>query len=373
MAVNKISLKFGWLGGNCSDYIQSGWSKAEQVLRRSQGNVSAIALPPIGASKWYLLTCDVTFPKPLGSERPELGISINGIEIDRFSSGSGTSVAIIVPGAALSAESTNLIVFRNYIACEPTPATCQGSDENLGFAWQSLALSPIVNSEFVKPGLLPEQLGEDVLAAEIATAFQSLGQNCECGLFQRRCDVEPLGLLRWAYIKPPELLRGLTRRFEGISDVSALSLRSDSPGGHLTGYHDVYGLEYHTYLMESDVDVTRATQKESDRLGFLARMLIEQLEADEKIFVRSKGFSAMRELRRLHLAMRVYNPTARLLYVDEAPSDARELIGRVEWLAPGLYKGYLDRFAPEENAYEFSFDVWLRICKTVFHFDRSVS
>ena len=29
---------------------------------------------------------------------------------------------------------------------------------------------------------------------------------------------------------------------------------------------------------------------------------------------------------------------------------------------PGLLKGYIDRFAPDENAHDFSFDGWLRVC-----------
>ena len=29
---------------------------------------------------------------------------------------------------------------------------------------------------------------------------------------------------------------------------------------------------------------------------------------------------------------------------------------------PGLLKGYIDRFAPEDNAHDFSFDGWMRVC-----------
>ena len=29
---------------------------------------------------------------------------------------------------------------------------------------------------------------------------------------------------------------------------------------------------------------------------------------------------------------------------------------------PGLMKGYIDRFAPEDNAHDLSFDGWLRVC-----------
>jgi hypothetical protein len=34
----------------------------------------------------------------------------------------------------------------------------------------------------------------------------------------------------------------------------------------------------------------------------------------------------------------------------------------VERCGPHLLKGYIDRFAPRENAYDFSLPVWLQIC-----------
>lgn len=373
MAVKEISIRFGLEDGNCSEYIGTGWSVAERSLRWSHGGESVLALPPITGAASYLLTCNVTPFNPQGRERQELGIEINGLDVGRFRPSLGVPVAIIVPGKMLSAERKNVITLRNYDAHVPSQVISERSDDrHLGFVWRSFALAPSAHSEFARPCLLPELVGNDFTVGEIAMAFQSLGQNCEFGLFQRRCNVEPIGLLRWAYIVPPKLLSGLMSRFEGIDDTSALSLKTSKPGGHLTGHHTIYGLDYHTFLMESDVNVSQTTLKESERIGFLARMLIEQLEGNDKIFVRSKGFSTLRELRSLHLAMHVYNPAARLLYVDEAPPEARELIGRVEWLASGLYKGYVEHFAPEENAPDFCFDVWRRICETVFLFDRSL-
>jgi hypothetical protein len=34
----------------------------------------------------------------------------------------------------------------------------------------------------------------------------------------------------------------------------------------------------------------------------------------------------------------------------------------VEVVMPGLLKGYIDRFAPDDNAHDLSFDGWLRVC-----------
>ena len=36
--------------------------------------------------------------------------------------------------------------------------------------------------------------------------------------------------------------------------------------------------------------------------------------------------------------------------------------GTVEVVMPGLLKGYIDRFAPDDNAHDLSFEGWLRVC-----------
>ena len=46
--------------------------------------------------------------------------------------------------------------------------------------------------------------------------FESLGDNCEFGLFQRMCNAEPLGLFRFAGGYLPEIIRGLNSGFSGL-------------------------------------------------------------------------------------------------------------------------------------------------------------
>jgi hypothetical protein len=51
---------------------------------------------------------------------------------------------------------------------------------------------------------------------------------------------------------------------------------------------------------------------------------------------------------------------ATLLWVVPAERDRPP--GTVEVLMPGLLRGYIDRFAPGDNAHDLSFDGWLRVC-----------
>ena len=51
---------------------------------------------------------------------------------------------------------------------------------------------------------------------------------------------------------------------------------------------------------------------------------------------------------------------ATLLWV--VPAEKDRPAGTVEVVMPGLLKGYIDRFAPDDNAHDLSFEGWLRVC-----------
>jgi hypothetical protein len=65
------------------------------------------------------------------------------------------------------------------------------------------------------------------------------------------------------------------------------------------------------------------------------------------------------EILPLHMALNRHSE-ATLLWV--VPAERDRPAGTVEVLMPGLLKGYIDRFAPENNAHDLSFDGWLRVC-----------
>jgi hypothetical protein len=43
--------------------------------------------------------------------------------------------------------------------------------------------------------------------------------------------------------------------------------------------------------------------------------------------------------------------------------DAKHPAGTVEMISDGLIKGYIDRFAPGENAHDLSIDCWIELCR----------
>jgi hypothetical protein len=71
---------------------------------------------------------------------------------------------------------------------------------------------------------------------------------------------------------------------------------------------------------------------------------------------------------RLVEALRVYGP-AELLWVTL--HDSEHPPGTVEAVAPGLLKGYIDRFAPGENAHALSLECWIALCRNALALQHS--
>lgn len=121
-----------------------------------------------------------------------------------------------------------------------------------------------------------------------------------------------------------------------------------------------FGLVYHTFVYEGQRSVWLMREQESARLKFLRRKIMEDLEAAEKIFVYKRNSEVSEEeILPLFLSLNRRGPNW-LLWVVEA--DESHPPGTVEVAMHGLLKGYIERFAPDANAHDFSFEGWMRVC-----------
>jgi hypothetical protein len=195
---------------------------------------------------------------------------------------------------------------------------------------------------------------------ELMLQFESLGENCEFGLVQRRCGAEPLGLLRFASAPLPVLLAGLRARFEGLGDPGEIDIQISENQQEYLVVDKRFGFLYHPWVLVGEAEPEIIRQREVKRLPFLRRKLREDLDEARKIFV----YRGMRQqpqvlVMRLVEALRAYAP-ATLLWVTL--HDREHPPGTVEAVAPGLLKGYIDRFAPGENAHALSLECWTTLC-----------
>lgn len=189
--------------------------------------------------------------------------------------------------------------------------------------------------------------------------FESLGDDCEFGLMQRRHGAEPLSLLRFTAINPTSLLVALEHRFEGIADPAALRV---TPGGAIGEYivHNArYDCAYHTFA-ESGQGPDVIIAREAAKLRIMRPMLIRTLQRGDRICVLKSGVGMTPEqAMSLSAALRRYGPVT-LLWVRRA--DAIHPPGTVRWLGAHVLVGQIDRFAPDGDP-QASSCLWLSLCQ----------
>ncbi len=222
--------------------------------------------------------------------------------------------------------------------------------------------------------------------AELFALFESLGGSgpegfgeygCEFGFAQRTLEIEPLSLLRWTGVTPPDLTRLLERDFEGIGDPESTVL-VDIPTQYDWHATDTrYGLYCaHTHLNRVAVPLARAQKMMCQRMSFLARKLREDLKIGEKIFVYRYRGVVEDESEMLALA-RAVNGFGRNLLLFACRADERHPPFTVRQVQPGLLAGHLDWFAPDRfvaaSGYPANVAGWTRVCEAAYRLWRGAA
>lgn len=372
---------------NSLAYLGGGWARSEPEFTWGIGPESHLIFPQPKTDEELILTLDV-IPFVHEPEVPaqRLIVSINDAIVGSCSVSRPTLLAYRIPAALGRQSERMLVTIQHPDAGRPRDLGDSQDDRELAFAVSEAKLYRVVSSGSPDERQLPVGLmlrTDDHAAAvhpdvahwaaartglslpELAMKFESVGENCEFGLFQRRCDAEPLGLLRFSSTFMRNLLRGVESGFEGLGEVEDIEPRLEgAPRKEYMIHERKYGLVYHTFVFEGQRSAWLMREQESARLKFLRRKFMEELQAAEKLFIyRFAGPVSLEEILPLHMALNRYGP-ATLLWV--VPAERDRPAGMVEMLMPGLLKGYIDRFAPDDNAHDLSFDGWLRVCANAY-------
>jgi hypothetical protein len=380
--------------GNSLGLLGGGWAQSEAGFTWGIGTESHLIFPQLKTADEYILTLDVIpFVRSPRLPFQRLIVSINDIAIGSSEISRPTLLAFRVPGGLARQSDRMLVTLQHPDAVRPKELGDSMDDRCLAFAVSEAKLYRVTDSTRPKENRLPPglTLGSTVerrfspradmdikewatrrtgmTVHQIALSFESLGENCEFGLFQRRCEAEPLGLLRFSSTFLRNLIRGIDNGFDGIGEVADIDPRLEGgPPKEFMIHEKKFGLVYHTFVYEGQRSAWLMREQESARLKFLRRKFMEELHAAEKIFVyRFDGPVTEEEILPLHMALNRYAPTT-LLWV--VPAERHCPPGTVEVLMPGLLKGYIDRFAPEDDAHDLSFDGWMRICANALVLDR---
>jgi hypothetical protein len=201
---------------------------------------------------------------------------------------------------------------------------------------------------------------EGLTAQELMYRFESLGDNCEFGLVQRRCGAEPLGLFRFAGIGPHQLARALEADLDDIADPDALKLSLEESGGDRREFvaHQLnYDMKFHIGFSEDQGTAEKFHGQIVQRLRFFRRKLCEALTAGEKILVCRTRDGDEAVILRIGAALRRFGPNL-LLWVTPAAEPAS--VGRVELVSEGVLKGHIERDSDWDS---LRLETWLCLCE----------
>ena len=271
------------------------------------------------------------------------------------------------------------ITLKHADAISPKEAEGAVDDRRLAFAVSDLCLQPLTPEylgriERLRAAIArPMARSQDLPAVrapddvELVSGFESLGLNCELGFVQRLTGAEPLGLLRFAGLTLNKLILGLQNGFEGIGTAGRHRVETlpDLPAEGFIGRDDLYTMTYHTYRQPAEVSAEDLLAAEAERLPYLARKLMEDLEDGEKVFVvKNEGGLHMEDVLRVEAAIRERGPGL-LLWVEGAEPGYPP--GSVEVLAPGLMRGRVDRFANLQlGIHDVSQSIWLAMLRNAW-------
>jgi len=232
---------------------------------------------------------------------------------------------------------------------------------------------PVPNPAQGVTGVRAQQRSADELdLRDLLMNFESLGDNCEFGLVQRQAGAEPLGLLRFAspYVPIEVRLRtvvdALARRFEGLGSLDTVHLKLQGKPDHreFLVHESAYQLMHHTFVHEGEVDPEAFRHKEARRLTFLRDKLMTDLAAGEKLWVWKSNLPLSYDDIRPLLDILRRLGTNTLLWVVVADKDHPP--GTVERIESDLLKGYIDRFAPYDDATNISFESWYAVSRSAY-------
>ena len=348
-----LTLNFG-AGGNEANYLGNGWSGDEPGNRWMIGQGSEIWLEHPGAGHDLILDMDIgTMHMPEGAKPQRLVVGARNRGVAQIGVGHGGVLGFHIPASLIASPGPVRLLFIHPDFRRPVDVGNGADERQLAFSVQSMRLFRVLPRPPAEklPELPPDQM---------IMRFESLGDNCEFGLVQRQYGAEPLGLFRFSYIELRQLLRGLRCGFDGLGEPNTTEISTFGPDQEIVVAESVYGMTYHTYQYASQIDLESVHRQQVTRLNFLRRKLMEDIGNGEKIFV-LKRVPPLRPEEVLPLYA-ILNELGRNWLLWMLPSDAAHPPGTVEVLLPGLLRGYVDRFAPNENAHDLSFAAWNAVC-----------
>lgn len=319
-----VTLTFG-AGDGMQDRLIEGFWLPDPKYRWMVGHRASLRLPTLLPGPLLL---EVEAHPFVHDTHPaqRLLVRLDGVVVGTHRATTRDVLGFVIEGPG---DHEPVLTFDMPDAAQPSKVSGSHDDRPLGFAllsvrvsrWDSGPPRPIAPSD------------------EPLERFESIGDNCEFGIVQRAVGLEPLGLLRFTGGPLPFLLLALREQFARLTEPGAVTLIAE-PQEYAAAV-PVYGMYSHTFIpTDQPCDVVLARYVPT--VAFLARKLLEDLAAAEKIFVyRQTEYLHLAEILPLFAALKRIGPVTLLI---ARPCDEAHPAGMVEMLMPGLLAGYFAEF-----------------------------
>ncbi|HQT78147.1 MAG TPA: hypothetical protein PLD10_13915, partial [Rhodopila sp.] len=197
---------------------------------------------------------------------------------------------------------------------------------------------------------------------DLVLQFESIGDNCELGLVQRRAGAEPLGLLRFAGVPVRNLLVALDNRFRNLADPDHVRIVPEN--GEYMVKLTKYDFNYHAHVKVGETDPKLLHQQQCRTVRFLADKLISDLENPSKILVfrQNEPLSAT-DLVDLRVALAAYGSGV-LLWVQQACEGHPP--GTVVVVDDRFMVGFVRRLADRSNVPGLDVGSWMTVLRKAY-------
>lgn len=341
--------------------LGDGWGLPEAGMRWTLGDHSdlTVNLDPRHLAPVPSRILAILQASPYLAENPQaaqrIAIRLNGRQVHQSVASRPGLIAFFVPDDMIDAPLA--IGFDHPDARSPAEFGLFDDKRRLAFGCQRLEFWQVPHA----PRHTPPPPAITAPPNDIMAAFESLGDNCEFGIAQRLSGCEPLGLLRFTATPLESLVDLLLHQAEGIGNPAhiALDLRGKPAEYILTEQR--YGLTYHTFIYADQMAAERVKHRESQKLTLLRRRMLDDLQSGRRIYLIKRNVALRDEdILALSLLLRRFGPN-RLLHVTT--SDDKNPAGSARLVAKDVAYGYIDEFAPYDDAARLALPRWVEMCR----------
>jgi hypothetical protein len=382
--------------GTARQYLGEGWHHAEGNFSWTIADLARIDLPSPPGSGPHMLRMDfipLTIPDAVPGQ--DFTVLVNGVTLGQFHAVTESTLAMPLPEEVVRGGDTLSIALHLPDARRPNEFGPTIDSRLLGLACRRIETEEVtgrlaaaavlrgdaaasatplaVSADFldVPADILADTLRRELAVnpAELLREFESLGDNCEFGIVQRKMGLEVLGLLRFGNAALRSLLSGLDDEFQAAMQPESMAIGTgdgDPPEYvlELPGYN----IRWHTFVPVGEMDERAVLERESVKLGYLRRRFYQGLRSGRKIYVlKHERPLTLAEAMPVLLELNRYGPNT-LLYVGTATDGRRS--GSVDLMAPGLMRGHLAAFAPTDDVESVDPTDWLRLAGNAMRLDQ---